>query len=80
MMFDAVIVLLTFALGFAVSRANLCTVACMRRLILERRIDGVAGLAIAASTSGIVLLTFAGLHGTSILPPLVAGPPEPMRR
>ena len=39
---DVLLVLLTLAFGFALVRANLCTVACLRALILHRRADGVA--------------------------------------
>lgn len=53
--------LLGFVLGFALARANSCTVAATRRLVVEHRPDWLFGLLIASSWAGVVLLGLASL-------------------
>ncbi len=48
-------------LGAALVRANSCTVASTRRLIIERRADWMLGLFVAIGWAGLVLLSFAFL-------------------
>lgn len=48
-------------LGFFLVRANSCSVASTRRLIIERRADWLLGLLVAISWAGLVLLGFAFL-------------------
>ncbi|MDZ4307024.1 YeeE/YedE thiosulfate transporter family protein [Allopontixanthobacter sp.] len=50
-----------FLLGAALVRANSCTVASTRRLVIERRPDWMLGLLIAISWAGMVLLGMAFL-------------------
>ena len=50
-------------LGFALARANSCTVASTRRLIIERRADWLLGLLVVIGWAGLVLL------GLSIVAP-----------
>lgn len=48
-----------FALGAALARANSCTVASARRLVVDRRADWLIGLAVATSWAGLTLGLFA---------------------
>jgi len=48
-------------LGVSLVRANSCTVASTRRLVIERRADWLLGLLVAISWAGFVLLGFAFL-------------------
>ncbi len=48
-------------LGFSLVRANSCSVASTRRLVIERRADWLLGLLVAISWAGLVLLGFAFL-------------------
>lgn len=48
-------------LGFSLVRANSCSVASTRRLVIERRADWLLGLFVAISWAGLVLLSFAFL-------------------
>lgn len=48
-------------LGFSLVRANSCSVASTRRLVIERRADWLLGLLVAISWAGAVLLGFAFL-------------------
>jgi len=50
---------LGFVLGFALARANSCTVASTRRLVIDHRPDWFFGLMIAISWAGVVLLGLA---------------------
>ena len=43
-------------LGFSLARANSCTVASVRRLVIEQRWDWLLGLATAASTGAVTLV------------------------
>jgi hypothetical protein len=66
------LVLLAFALGFCMARVSLCAVVAVRALVQQRSFAGVTALAVAASSSGIVLLVVAWLWpGHAALP---AGP------
>lgn len=49
--------LLALALGFGLARISLCAVAAARSLVLQRRAVPTAGLAVAASAAGMVLLS-----------------------
>lgn len=70
-----------FVLGTALARANSCTVASTRRLVIERRSDWLLGLLVAISWSGLTLSLFAlAMPGKIYMPgqmpiglPLVAG-------
>jgi len=55
-MFEPLIILLAFILGFALARASTCSVAATMRLIEEGKPDWLFGLFIATSWSGITLL------------------------
>lgn len=50
-----------FALGFALVRANSCTVASTKRLICDGKADWLVGLLVAISWSGIALFAIAAL-------------------
>jgi uncharacterized protein len=63
---DVILLALAFALGFCIARVSLCTVATIRMLILERRATGVAGLALATSAAGLVLLLAAHLWPAAV--------------
>ena len=65
--------LLALAIGVLMTRASLCSVACLHELIVDRRIDGILRLAIAASAAGLVLLTLAAWSPDRVLLP--ADPP-----
>jgi hypothetical protein len=54
---DVLLSLLALGLGFCLSRISLCAVAATKSLVLHRRGTAVAGLAVAASASGLVLIT-----------------------
>lgn len=58
---DALLVLLALLLGLAFSQTRLCTVACVHALVVERRLDGVIRLVMAASVAAIMLLVCAWL-------------------
>lgn len=55
---------LGFLLGFALARANSCTVASTRRLIHDRRGDWMFGLATAISWAGLVLIGLTSMAPT----------------
>lgn len=50
-----------FPLGFALARANSCTVASTRRLVIDRRPDWLIGLLVAVSWAAFVLISFAAV-------------------
>ncbi len=66
-----------FLLGFALARANSCTVASTRRLILEGRADWLLGLGVLISWAGLTLLAFAiaAPHQILLPAPLALGLP-----
>ncbi len=73
MAIDALLLLLTFALGVALARVSLCAVAALQQLIMVRRYDGLLRLLLAASGAGVTLLLLAGLApGRVLLPGEVA--------
>lgn len=57
--------MIAFALGFALARANSCTVASTRRLVIHRRADWLLGLFVAISWAGMTLLSLAWLSPSS---------------
>lgn len=61
-MSDPVSLVIALLLGFVLQQAAMCTVANVERLVLRRQPSGMAGLAIAVSWSGVVLLGLAALH------------------
>ncbi len=68
-MFDALLLLLTFALGVALSRVSLCAVAGVQQAVVAGDLSGLRRLALAASSAGVVLLLLAGLAPASVLLP-----------
>src|SRR5882672_5858035 len=73
MAIDALLLLLTFALGVALARVSLCAVAALQQLIMARHYDGLLRLLLATSGAGITLLLLAGLApGRVLLPGEVA--------
>jgi len=58
---DALLLLLTFALGALLARVSLCAVAAVQQLVRARDGAGVRRLALAASGAGLALLLLAGL-------------------
>jgi toxin CptA len=66
---DALLLLLTFALGAALARVSLCAVAGVQRAMSARDYSGLQRLALAASGAGVVLLLLAGLAQGSVLLP-----------
>ncbi|TAJ79689.1 MAG: hypothetical protein EPO45_03965 [Sphingobium sp.] len=80
-MSDLITPVAAFALGTALARANSCTVASTRRLVIERRSDWLLGLLVAISWSGLTLSLFAlAMPGRTYMPmqmpialPLAAG-------
>lgn len=68
-MIDALLLLLTFALGAALSRVSLCAVASVQQAIVARDFAGLQRLALAASGAGIVLLLLAGVLPRAVLLP-----------
>jgi hypothetical protein len=68
-MVDALLLLLTFALGAMLSRVSLCAVAGVQQAMVARNFSGLQRLALAASSAGVVLLLFAGLAPASVLLP-----------
>lgn len=61
-----------FVLGFALARANSCTVASARRLVVTRRADWLIGLAIAICWAGVTLMLFAALQPQVVVLPAQA--------
>lgn len=68
-MVDALLLLLTFALGVALSRVSLCAVAGVQQAVVARNFAGLQRLVLAASSAGVVLLLLAGLAPASVLLP-----------
>jgi len=68
-MIDALLLLLTFALGAALSRVSLCAVAGVQQAVVARNYAGLQRLALAASSAGVVLLLLAGLARGAVLLP-----------
>jgi hypothetical protein len=66
---DALLLLLTFALGVALARVSLCAVASVQQAIAARNFSGLQRLALAASGAGVVLLLLAGLAPGMVLLP-----------
>lgn len=60
-MIDPVSILLALLLGFVLERSSMCTVANVERLVVRRRADGLLGLGVAVSWSGVVLLGLSAL-------------------
>jgi toxin CptA len=60
-MIDPISITLALFLGFVLERSSMCTVANIERLVVKRRADGVLGLGVAVSWSGVVLLGLATL-------------------
>ncbi|MEL6464212.1 MAG: YeeE/YedE thiosulfate transporter family protein [Pseudomonadota bacterium] len=54
-MTNALTILAAFILGFALSRASTCTVAATMRLVHQRKVDWLLGIAIAVSWSALAL-------------------------
>src|SRR5258707_9128046 len=69
MAIDALLLLLTFPLGWALARVSLCAVAALQQLIMARHYDGLLHLLLAASAPGVTLLLLAGLAPGSVLLP-----------
>ncbi|HBC16625.1 MAG: hypothetical protein CMH88_16310 [Oceanibulbus sp.] len=61
--------LLAGLLGFCLARANSCTVASVRRLVLERRWDWLLGLATAASAGAVTLVALLMIGGSGFALP-----------
>jgi toxin CptA len=70
MTFDLLLVLLTFALGFTLLRASLCSVACVRSWMLQDDARSMYGLTMAVSAAGIVLLTLVLVLPTKVMLPV----------
>lgn len=68
-MVDVLLLLLTFALGAALSRVSLCAVAGVQQAVVARKFGGLQRLALAAGSAGVVLLLLAGLAPGSVLLP-----------
>lgn len=68
-MIDALLLLLTFALGAALSRVSLCAVAGMQQVVTARNFSGLERLLLAASGAGVILLLSAGLVSGAVLLP-----------
>ncbi|MBS0387789.1 MAG: YeeE/YedE family protein [Proteobacteria bacterium] len=68
-MFDALLFLLAFALGAALSRTSLCAVAGVQQAVAARDYAGLQRLALAACGAGVVLLLLAGLRPGEVLLP-----------
>ena len=58
---DALLLLLTFALGAALSRVSLCAVAGMQQALEAGNYAGLQRLLLAAGSAGAILLLFAGV-------------------
>ena len=69
MAIDALLLVLTFALGLALARVSLCAVAALQQLIHARRADGLLHLLLAMSGAGVTLLLLAGLAPGRVLLP-----------
>lgn len=54
-MTNALTILAAFILGFALSRASTCTVAATMRLVRQRKVDWLVGIAVAVSWSALTL-------------------------
>lgn len=67
---DLGLALLAFGIGVLLVRASLCSVACLRELVVDRRPDGIARLATAASAAGVVLLSLAAWAPNSVRLPV----------
>jgi hypothetical protein len=68
-MVDALLLLLTFALGTTLARVSLCAVAGMQQLLTARDYAGLQRLALAASGAGAALLLLAGVNPARVLLP-----------
>ena len=68
-MIDALLFLLTFALGAALSRVSLCAVAGVQQAVVARNSAGLQRLALATSGAGVALLLLAGLAPSAVLLP-----------
>jgi hypothetical protein len=66
---DALLLLLTFALGVALARVSLCAVGALQQLIAARQYDGLLRLLLATSGAGVALLLLAGLAPGRVLLP-----------
>jgi uncharacterized protein len=69
MAIDALLLMLTFALGLALARVSLCAVAALQQLIDARQYDGLLRLLLAMSGAGVTLLLLAGLAPGQVLLP-----------
>jgi uncharacterized membrane protein YedE/YeeE len=69
MAIDALLLLLTFALGLALARVSLCAVGALQQLIHARQYDGLLRLLLATSGAGVTLLLLAGLAPGQVLLP-----------
>ena len=56
-------------LGFCLARANSCTVASVRRLMVEKRWDWLLGLATAASAGAVTLVLLLTIPGSGFVLP-----------
>ncbi len=72
-MIDPVSILLALSLGFVLERSSMCTVANVERLVVRRRADGLLGLGVAVSWSGVVLLGLAALNPNVVRLPIDFG-------
>jgi uncharacterized membrane protein YedE/YeeE len=60
-MIDPISILLALLLGFVLERSSMCTVVNVERLVVRRKADGLFGLGVAVSWSGVVLLGLAAV-------------------
>ena len=56
-------------LGFCLARANSCTVASVKRVVVEKRWDWLLGLAAAASSGAVTLAVLLSIPGAGFVPP-----------
>lgn len=64
--------LLAFLLGFALARANSCTVAAVHRLIVGKKYDWLRGLVVAAAASALTI------YPLYLFFPDIFGNPQPL--
>lgn len=71
-MFDPLIILFAFGLGFTLTRASTCTVAATRRLVVRRKKDWLVGIAVAVGWAGVTLIGLKAIFEDQVVGPSFA--------